>query len=301
MQEAFIIGKIWSKASEEEAVSVNQARVLIIQDISASCRISMNVALPVLSCLDNEVNILPTALLSTHTTAGFDQYTYLDLTEESEKILAHWDKLGILFDGILVGYIGSVKQIKRIEAIVDRFLKKGGHFILDPAMAESGKLYDGFGQGYVKEMRLLAKRASVLLPNQTEASLLVGSQDLVQEPVDLENLVFQVAQISQETAILTGVHSKDGQEIGAYSCNGQAQQVQREFAAYYPGHYEGSGDLFASVVTGLILQGKSIHQAMTIAVGYVSRCIGRTSHLSEDKRRYGIQFESDLAYLMNQL
>lgn len=109
-----------------------QSRVLIIQDISASCRISMNVAVPILSCLNNEVNLLPTALLSTHTTSGFEDYTYLDLTDESDKILKHWTKLGIQFDGILVGYLGSIHQIEIVQYVLDHLLKKMGRLSLTP-------------------------------------------------------------------------------------------------------------------------------------------------------------------------
>ena len=96
---------------------MKQPRILVIQDISASCRISMNVAVPILSCLENWVSILPTALLSTHTGKGFEEYTFLDLSTEISAILNHWHSLEIKFDGIVIGYLGSIEQIKLINEI----------------------------------------------------------------------------------------------------------------------------------------------------------------------------------------
>lgn len=278
---------------------VSQPRILVIQDISASCRISMNVAVPILSCLNNEVNILPTALLSTHTTSGFTDYTYLDLMDESEKILVHWKKLGIKFDGIVVGYLGSIHQLQVVEYIADEMMKAGGKLILDPVMGDNGNLYQGFGENYIAELRNLASRATITLPNITEASYLA---DYFGQSIDKnyqKNLIQKMAQINQNQVILTGVSQNEGY-MGAMSYDLSTDKYHYHQAPYYPGHFEGGGDLFTSVIAGLILNGKSVHRAMQVAVDYVNKAIKRTSNLSDDRIRYGLQFETDIPYLIQE-
>lgn len=279
---------------------MHQPKVLVIQDISASCRISMNVAAPILSCLNNEVNILPTALLSTHTTSGFTDYTYLDLTEESKKILIHWQNLGLKFDGILVGYLGSVNQIKLMEQIVDGFLKSDGQLILDPVMGDNGSLYSGFDEEYVNEMKVLSSMASVLLPNMTEASLLTDTSELPNDEAAIQAMIKKVASLNKQKIIMTGI-SYEENSIGAMSYDFENDILSCQLAPYYNGQFEGGGDLFSSVVAGFILTGKTVHEAMAIAVKYVNKVIKRTSHLDQDKRRYGLQFETDIPYLLEQL
>lgn len=279
-------------------MQMSQPRVLVIQDISAGCRISMNVAQPVLSVLNNEVNVLPTALLSTHTTSGFENYTYLDLTEESDKILVHWKELGRTFDGILIGYLGSVQQIERIHTIIDLFLNDDGLFILDPVMADGGLLYDAFDDTYVYNMQKLSRRADILLPNLTEAAFLTGTPYKELQNLPMREVIERVASLNKQHVIITGVTR--GDEMGAASYNAVTQRYDEQYAPYYAGHFEGTGDLFSSVVAGLLLQGKSIHFAMETAVQYTNKVIKRTSE-SDKEIRYGVQFETDIPFLIERL
>lgn len=277
---------------------MKQPRILVIQDISASCRISMNVAQPVLSVLNNEVNVLPTALLSTHTTSGFTDYTYLDLTDETDKILKHWKSLGIMFDGILVGYLGSIAQVERMKKIVEEFLNEDGLFILDPVMADAGELYKPFDASYVSAMRELSVDADILIPNMTEAAFLSGLpfEDIYK--LDVKTLIEKVAEINKNQVIVTGVTTDT--EMGAASYNYLNGAFDVKYAEYIEGHFEGTGDLYTSVVAGLMLQGKPVDFAMEVAVNYVHKVIRRTSE-SGKEIRYGVQFETDLPYLISQL
>lgn len=277
---------------------MKQPRVLVIQDISASCRISMNVAQPVLSVLNNEVNVLPTALLSTHTTSGFTDYTYLDLTDETDKILKHWKSLGIMFDGILVGYLGSIAQVERTKKIVKEFLNEDGLFILDPVMADAGELYEPFDATYVSAMRELSVDADILIPNMTEAALLTGTPGEDVYSLGVNTLIEKVADINKNQVIMTGVTMDT--EMGAASFNYRNGVVDVKYAPYIEGHFEGTGDLYSSVVAGLMMQGKSVDFAMEVAVNYVHKVIHRTIE-SGKEIRYGVQFETDLPYLISQL
>jgi pyridoxine kinase len=274
---------------------------LIIQDISASCRISMNVAVPVVSCLDNWVSILPTALLSTHTGNEFEGYTFLDLTQEMEGILQHWQSLGIKFDGILIGYLGSHQQIDIVRGIIHTFAAEDAHIVLDPAMGDQGVLYPGFTLEYVEEMAALCKEATVITPNVTEACFLT-QRPMLKKPykeTEVAGLLAALRVLNPKSIVLTGV-SLDSETIGAVCISHNEPEAHYAFAKHFPGHYDGAGDLFTSVVGGLLFQDLQLTLATDTAVRYNSMVIERTLK-SGRELHYGVQFETDLPYLIEQL
>ena len=97
-----------------------QKRVLAVHDISCVGKCSLTVALPIISAAGVECSVLPTAVLSTHT-GGFKDFTFRDLTEDIRPIIVHWKSLGIHFDAIYTGYLGSFEQIDIVSALFDEF------------------------------------------------------------------------------------------------------------------------------------------------------------------------------------
>ena len=150
-------------------------RILTVQDISCVGQCSLTVALPVLSACGVETAVLPSAVLSTHT-GGFTGYTFRDLTADMPAIAQHWKNAGIGFDAVYTGYLGSAEQVRYVREIMDALLMPGGVRIVDPAMADNGKLYAGFEAAFVEKMKELAFSADYLLPNITEAALLTGME-----------------------------------------------------------------------------------------------------------------------------
>ncbi|MER2180911.1 MAG: pyridoxamine kinase [Desemzia incerta] len=280
---------------------MKQPKVLVIQDISASCQISMNVAVPILSSLNNSTHMLPTALLSTHTGAGFEDYTYLDLTSEMSKILDHWKQLGLSFDGVLVGYLGSHKQIEIVKRIIKEFATPEAIIVLDPVMGDHGELYDGFDEEYVQEMRELCQLSTVIIPNLTEAAYLtkIPYQKGPHISEDVERLMKNMVQLNKKQVVLTGVMLSEN-EIGAASMTQKDQQVSYAFSPVYPGRFEGTGDVFSSVIAGFLFQQISLDLAMTSAVEYVEKVIKRTLK-NRPSLRFGVQFETDLLFLIERL
>ncbi|MER2295767.1 MAG: pyridoxamine kinase [Desemzia incerta] len=280
---------------------MKQPKVLVIQDISASCQISMNVAVPILSSLNNSTHMLPTALLSTHTGAGFEDYTYLDLTSEMSKILDHWKQLGLSFDGVLVGYLGSHKQIEIVKRIIKEFATPEAVIVLDPVMGDHGELYDGFDEEYVQEMRELCQLSTVIIPNLTEAAYLTKTpyQKGPYASADVERLMKKMVQLNKKQVVLTGVMLSEN-EIGAASMTQKDQQVSYAFSPVYPGRFEGTGDVFSSVIAGFLFQQISLDLAMTSAVEYVEKVIIRTLE-NRPSLRFGVQFETDLLFLIERL
>ena len=280
---------------------MKQPKVLVIQDISASCQISMNVAVPILSSLNNSTHMLPTALLSTHTGAGFEDYTYLDLTSEMSKILDHWKQLDLSFDGVLVGYLGSHKQIEIVKRIIKEFATPEAVIVLDPVMGDHGELYDGFDEEYVQEMRELCQLSTVIIPNLTEAAYLtkIPYQKGPHTAEDVERLMKNIVQLNKKQVVLTGVMLSEN-EIGAASMTQKDQQVSYAFSPVYPGRFEGTGDVFSSVIAGFLFQQISLNLAMTSAVEYVEKVIKRTLE-NRPSLRFGVQFETDLLFLIERL
>ena len=149
-------------------------RVLTMQDISCLGQCSLTVALPIISACGIETVILPSAVLSTHTGGSFKNYTFHDLTDDIPGILKHWKQEGFRFDCLYTGYLGNIRQINLVEEIRKELLTDDAPCIIDPAMADFGKLYTGFDTAYVHKMKELCGQADVLLPNLTEAAFLTG-------------------------------------------------------------------------------------------------------------------------------
>lgn len=150
-------------------------KIMSVQDISCYGQCSLTVALPILSAFGYETAILPSAVLSTHT-AGFKDFTVRDLTDDLDAIVAHWNRENISFDCIYTGYIGDRRQFKTILSAKENLLKKGGVFVVNPAMADNGKLYPALNGDIVDGMREIVKASDYVLPNITEACFLTGAE-----------------------------------------------------------------------------------------------------------------------------
>lgn len=275
---------------------MNYQRILTIQDISCLGQCSMTVALPILSACGQETCILPSAVLSTHT-GGFSRPNIRDLTEDLPAIQAHWQKEGIAFHAIYTGYLGSTRQIGYVENILETMTQSGGRTVVDPAMADHGKLYAGFDAAYAKAMGQLCRRADVILPNLTEACLLTESE--YREDYDeayILDVVNKLHAMGMKCVVLTGVSYKAGTtgvlisgEAGLdYYCH---PKIGR--------NYHGTGDIFASAFVGSWMGGKTMGEAARIAADYVCECIRKTA--GDESHWYGVKFEAALPYLIERL
>ena len=271
-------------------------RVLTIQDISCVGQCSMTVALPIVSACGQETCILPSSVLSTHT-MGFSFPQIRDLTEDFPAFAAHWEKENISFDAMYTGYLGSTQQVGYVVEIFDRFLRKGGKTVVDPAMADHGKLYPAFDMEYVAAMIELVRRAQVVVPNLTEACLLTGCQ--YREDYD-EAYILQVVEklhgLGVPYVVLTGVGYEAGKTGVLLST---PQGVDYYCHPRLDKNFHGTGDVYASAFVGSWLSGKTIHQAIRIAADYTCRCMENT--MDDESHWYGVKFETALPYLIEQL
>ncbi len=268
-------------------------KLLTIQDISCVGQCSLTVALPIISACGIETCVLPSAVLSTHT-AGFSGYTFRDLTEDMPAINEHWKSEGISFDAIYTGYLGSTKQIDYVLDIYSSVCKDGGLLVVDPAMADNGKLYVGFDMEFVEAMKALCAKADYIIPNITEACLLTGVEYKTEyDRAYIDEILASLSKIGCNNIILSGVsYSPDKLGVVVYE-NGKY--------SYYEHNREGkgchgTGDIYASSFVGALVRGKSAYDAARIAADYTVECIKSTQ--AEDNHWYGAKFETSLIKLI---
>ena len=261
-------------------------RVLTVQDISCFGQCSLTVALPILSAAGHETVILPSAVLSTHT-GGFSGFTFCDLTGEIPKITKHWMDEDIKFDAIYTGYLGSTTQIDYVKEMFKTLGKDSFAKIVDPAMADNGRLYTGFDAEFVEEMKTLVFSADIILPNITEACFLTDTP--YEEKYDkeyIDKLVNKLKENGAKTIIMTGV-SFDDSTTGVLVVENGKEQYYKHRKISRGSH--GTGDVYASAFVGAYLKNKSVYNAAKIAADYTLACIENT--VDDDTHRYGVKFE----------
>lgn len=271
--------------------------ILTVQDISCVGQCSLTVALPIISACGVETAILPSAVLSTHT-GGFTGYTFRDLSGDMPKISAHWRKEEISFDAVYTGYLGSLEMIATVKAIMKSNLRPGGLRIVDPAMADNGKLYAGFTDEYALAMGTLCGLADVTLPNITEACFMTGTpyESGAKDRAWIEKLLDKVASLGAGRVILKGIGFEPGR-LGVAVREGGSTRYY--FHEKLPKSYHGTGDIFASVFTGSLMRGKSVYDAACLAADFTAACIKHT--MDDDAHWYGVKFEKVLPELARRL
>lgn len=272
-------------------------KIVTIQDISCFGKCSLTVALPIISAMGIETAVIPTAVLSTHT-GGFQGYTFRDLTGDISSIADHWKKLGLKFDALYTGYLGSKEQIKIVSDFFDDFGRKDNFIIVDPVMGDSGKFYAGFNDDFVKEMAVLCGKADFIIPNMTEASLLLGIPYAEKyDRIHAENVLKKLAGLGCRVPVLTGVNFNDGKE-GAAAYDSVNDKFYYSFRNHIDRSVHGTGDIFASVFTGAVSLGMNLQQALDISVNYTVDCIEATLPNFEEMW-YGSAFELCLGRLID--
>ncbi len=271
-------------------------KILTIQDISCVGQCSLTVALPIISACGIETCILPSAVLSTHT-AGFSGYTFRDLTDDIPRIVDHWKKEGIKFSAIYTGYLGSRRQIAYVRDIL-RDMGEADHVsIVDPAMADGGRLYPAFDIDYVEAMKRLCGDADILLPNITEACFLTDTEYRETYDESYINLLFErLTELGAKNVVLTGVSYREGKTgVAVYDGRNVGYYEHEKMAR----GSHGTGDIYASAFTGAYVRGKGLFGSAKIAADFTLGCIKNSQ--GDDSHTYGAKFETALPDLIEMI
>lgn len=274
-------------------------RIMTIQDISCIGKCSLTVALPILSCFGLETAIVPTAVLSTHT--QFQGVTFRDLTDDLEPIKEHWKKEGFQFCAIYTGYLGSERQITIVEDYIHTFRRENTMVVVDPVMADNGKLYSGFDEHFPQKMAKLCSMADVILPNVSEAALMLGKPYPGEDasPETIRQLLKGLAKLGSKYVVITGVTLAD-QTFGFMGLDVERMQFFEYGTQKVPHKSHGTGDIFASTFTGALMRELPILDALKLAADYVRACIQNT-YEDPDHVNYAVNFESELPYLLQRI
>ena len=273
-------------------------KVVTIQDISCFGKCSATVALPVISAMGVECAVIPTAVLSTHT-GGFKGYTFRDLTDDIPAVTAHWKKEGLRFDGLYTGYLGSPEQAAMIGQFIDEI--EPAYVFIDPAMADNGKLYAGFGEEIIGAMKSLCDRADLIVPNLTEATLMLGEKYRAPGTYDeayIHDILRRLAEGGAKIAAVTGVNY-DGARQGIVAYHRETGEFEEYFHENLPVSYHGTGDLFASTLFGAIMREKPLAEALRIAATNVLNAIRAT--MDDPAYKYSVKFELVVPQLLAML
>ena len=277
-----------------------QKKVLAIHDISCLGRCSLTAAIPIISVSGAEVIPLPTAVLSTHT-GGFTDFTFRDLTEDMRPIVKHWKKLGVHFDVIYTGYLGSTEQVAIVKEIIRDFSTDDTLVVVDPVMADAGKYYSLITPDFAIGMRELCKMADIITPNMTEAAFLLDEEYKEHcAGAEVEAILKKLAALGPKKIVLSGVSSEDSSLIGAAAYDVSSDMVSYSFSEKINGFYHGTGDTFASALIAALTRNAKIEDATRVAVEYTLACIRRTYEEGTDTR-YGVDIENEFPTLMRLL
>lgn len=262
----------------------NVRRIAAIHDLSGIGRTSLMAVIPILSTMGFNVCPLPTAILSNH--SQYPDFSFLDLTEEMPRIIDQWEKLGVTFDAIYTGYMGSPRQIEIVCGFIERFRTTDTLVVVDPVLGDNGHLYSKMTQEMVEEMRRLACRADVLTPNLTEAFALLDrpyKTDCTTE--ELKDLIAELSEMGPDTVIITGVPVPGQSGLTSVIARSKSDlRTWKVTCPYLPAHYPGTGDSFTSVITGSLLQGDSLPIALDRAAQFILQGIRSTFGYRMDNR-----------------
>ena len=279
-------------------------KVAVINDLSGLGRCSLTAAISVLSAMGIQACPLPTAILSSQT--EYPSYYCYDFTDKMDYFRQEWKKLGTCFSGIYTGYIASVPQIEEIFHFLDTFQTPDTFLLVDPVMGDDGMTYDMYTSDFLSAMKELTARADVITPNITEFCLLTDMDyNTVQNSsLSLHQLISRLKDASHTLTVerakkilITGIHftADDGiQKIANLLLDGSSH-----FLSAFPccdGSYSGTGDLFASCITGGLARGTSLTEMIQTAGSFLEKALA-DSVKEQVPVNEGVNFEKYL-YLL---
>lgn len=271
-------------------------RVAAIHDLSGFGRCSLSVILPTLSVMGVQVCPIPTAVFSTHT-GGLGEVQRRDLSDFTLPCLEHYQRLGLEFECVYSGFLSSEEQIDHCLKFFSTY--KDAFAVVDPVMGDHGRPYRTITPGMRARLGELVQVADVITPNLTEACMLLKIPPFTEglSRSQAKSLLVRLSELGPNYVVITSAPMVSGQ-IANIGYDRQHNSFWCILCDYVPVSYPGTGDLFASVLTGGFLTGDSLPMAMGRASYFVERCIKTTFSYSSDTR-YGVMLEKELGALID--
>lgn len=272
----------------------SQKRIAAIHDLSGFGRCSLTVILPTLSVMGIQVCPVPTAVLSSHT-GGLGNTVFRDLSDYTLPTLKHYKELEIEFDCIYSGFLGSTEQIDHCLKFIETY--KNALTVVDPVMGDHGKPYKTCTEELRHRMSELVSVADLITPNLTEAYMLLNQtySEIPLAQSQAKSMLVRLSEKGPSFVIITGVFMADG-KMANIGYDRKRNMFWRVDYDYLPVAYPGTGDIFASVVIGSVLNGNSLPIGMERATRFLEYAITTTFGFGTDVR-YGVMLERCLGWL----
>ena len=268
--------------------------VAAIHDLSGYGRCSLAVISPVLSVMGIQSVAIPTAVLSTHT-GGFGDVVMQDLTDYIPRTLEHYRRIGVEFDCVYTGFLGSRAQIDHCREFLRAY--PDSLAVVDPVMGDDGRAYRTYTRDMCSSVVELVREADLITPNKTEMYILLN-KDYNPAPLthtEAKSCLARLSELGPSRVIVTGVELAD-MTVNNIAYDRDTNTFWRVVCSYVPQNYPGTGDVFASIVVGSILNGDSLAIAMERATRFLELTIKTTYSYGTDPKQ-GIMLEKNLAWL----
>lgn len=253
----------------------NQKKIAVINDISGFGRCSIAVELPIISALKVQCCPMPTSIFSNHT--GFDSFFFDDYTDNMTPYMNEWIKLGLKFNGICTGFLGSEKQIMIVEEFLLHFKTDNNITIIDPVMGDYGKLYSTYTDGMCTEMKKLVRYADILTPNLTEACILTDMQYHDNwSKKQLETLAGKLSDMGPSKVVITGI--QQGKYVANY-CYEKGRDSYMIRTEKVGTSRSGTGDIFTSIIAADAVNEVDFHTSVRKASSFIKKCILKSIEL----------------------
>lgn len=271
----------------------NQKKIAIINDFSGFGRCSIVVSLPIISALKVQCCAVPTSIFSNHT--GFPEFFFDDYTDKMEQYIVNWKKLGLEFEGITTGFLGSKEQIDIVKRFIENFRTEQTVVIIDPVMGDYGKPYATYTTAMCAEMRQLVSYADILTPNLTEACILTDTEYRPEtfKPGDIRKIAGKLREQGPEKVVITGIIQ--GEYIANYVY--EDGRTDKFLKTHKVGtERSGTGDIFSSIIAADAVNGVDFEASVRKASNFIKKCILKSMEL-EIPQTDGVCFEEFLTSL----
>ncbi|MGF6906602.1 pyridoxamine kinase [Fusobacterium sp. PH5-44] len=272
--------------------------ILLINDIPGYGKVAIAAMTPILSSMGYSISNLPTALVSN--TLNYEKFQILDTTDYMKNTIQVWKELKFNFDCICTGFIASSEQVNIINGFIeDHSSTNNVMIIVDPIMGDYGKLYHGVPLSRINDMKNLMKNADIAIPNFTEATFMcdfyAGHNDILEE--DIIPLIDKIRNLGAKSVVITSINIKNSSR---HLVCGYDRQVNKYFSYEYehiPIKFPGTGDIFSSILTGHVLNGKPLSTSVKKAMDGVKFLIEKSKDTQDTFR--GILIESFINQIMD--
>ncbi|MBR2175740.1 MAG: pyridoxamine kinase [Clostridia bacterium] len=270
-----------------------QKKIAVINDFSGFGRCSLTVSIPIISAFGIECCALPTAIFSNHT--GYEDYYFDDYTDKMEPYFSKWKKLGLEFDGIYTGFLGSDKQINIVTKFIREFAKPETAVVIDPVMGDNGRTYATLTEDLCRHIGQLAGYADILTPNLTEACILTDYpyRENISDTEELKTIAAKLQFLGSKNIVITGINN--GNNISNFILRQDGTYILQSLPRT-GGQRAGTGDVFASIISADSVNGTALEDSVKRAAEFVGRAIALSDRLNIPSQE-GVCFEMLLATL----